>query len=1033
MSNENFLERILFSDNFENGITDVWVFEGNWRIKKLRSGYFLVGMKHSWAKIQIGKNWSDFSFKCHLKLIRGTVQLNYRLSDNGRYIIGFTRNGLYLKKETPLGKFSNLATSDTIHDLNILHHIEIFGEKGNLKVYVDGNMEIDFNDPRPLTKGTIALEPLDNSEIHLKNIKIALKAELVSLIAPKKPLFLGSYAKIPILINSNSGLTMNDLDLVVPAGKKGGIISFSHDGSFDSANPDIMLLAGYKSGTYELHAIQKSTNSIVAKGVFSINAFWTNELEGPSHWVTGDYELPGVAGATWGGGSFTDPENFNNIPAIGKRNLAILLLDTSSSRFTQTEIQTVRNLWQDIVFDGRLKNGKIISTAHYFHETSYNKLNIKGEVFGPVELPGSWNDYLKNNGDYKKNLFTACAEAGDSLINYLNFQHLVCVIKSVPATATTPKRRVWAHADAIEMELEEGNIAIGVVDMPADGNPFNLSITLAHELGHNFGLEDIYEYGSHPPQIIARALGGWALMANQGGLPHPVLVNRMKLGWILKNSLKLYNFQAIGGFVDETITLHPVELSNPPAGRYSGIEVRIAPGLNYYFEYRVAQTTHIGDQMLPVNDRVLGTDAMFLENLEDAARRKPVMLLPNDIDGDGSVLGTGQDYKEQDTSPPDGPNFPTDFTATITNIDGVKADVRIQYGIYSQPDPSIRPWNPPVYQSPDIEVRNARSQADAKWLNVPWENNHNRLIAKVTNRGALNAPNVWVDFYVTDYTVNRSGTQSLQTRIGYDNKDIPANKTVEFETIWMSGKAGHYCIEARIRHYMTPGPNPVLEATEYNNRAQSNYDRFISATSSAPSREVALVKVHNPFDKTTTVSIRVVKSTSLLYRTYLEHTWLKLQPGETKDIQVMFEYIDSKVTSWNPNLEQYIGKPNNVSIDAVIDEPDGEPEQAPIILGGLSAQVITGRATKVTDFIFDPPKVYGRIKTVDTEDSVSGGKVILIIKRNVEKIEYQESEVSEEGFFSIDVSGNWRSIQAYYVPSEGYADSTSNVIEIDSS
>ena len=48
-------------------------------------------------------------------------------------------------------------------------------------------------------------------------------------------------------------------------------------------------------------------------------------------------------------------------------------------------------------------------------------------------------------------------------------------------------------------------------------------------------------------------------------------------------------------------------VGNPPAGRFSGIEIRIADGKNYYFEYRNEQPTHIGDRELPNNNHVLGT------------------------------------------------------------------------------------------------------------------------------------------------------------------------------------------------------------------------------------------------------------------------------------------------------------------------------------------------------------------------------------------------------------------------------------------
>lgn len=855
-------------------------------------------------------------------------------------------------------------------------------------------------------------------------------SRVVILQTPTEPLFVGSYIKVPVIIDRRTGLTINDLDFNIPAGSKGGLISLSHDKKFDPANPDIMLLAGYEPGVYQLQAIQRSSGSVLANAEFSVTTRWSNDQEGPSIWVTGDFVLPGISGGTWGGGSPTDPENYDVTPVKGKRNLAVLFLDTSSQRYNPNEVQGIQNLWEDITYNGQVISGKTVSVAHYYREVSYDQLDITGQVFGPVNLPDAWDDYFnfgKNIGindslwEPKGHFWQACVTAGDPLINYKDFQHLVCVVRSVDATATTRRKGVWPWGGPEEAKTEEGDIPLGMVAMPADGSPFGLCATLCHELGHNFHWGDQYPWEGHSPQIKARTVGAWELMAYEGGLPHPVLVHRMRVGWVPKDKIKLYNFQAIGGYVDETITLHPLELGNPPAGRYSGIEVRIAPSWDYYFEYRMAQGKQIGDQNLPTNNRVLGTDVMYSEDLETVTRRKPVMLLENDADGDGPVLGSGQDFKAKDTSDW---NSPTDFRVEVTSNDGTKADVRIQYGVYSQPDPSIRPWHPPVYQSPDIEITNERSKADPQWLNVPWENRYNTVTAKITNLGALNAPGVWVDFYVHDYTLNNPGAQPF--KIDQVQKDVPAKQTVEFSTIWRPVKAGHYCIEARIRHYQTPGINSVIEATEYNNRAQSNYDRFISQTASAPSREMASAKVHNPFSEPVRAYIHVAKSTSPLFRTYVEHKWLILQPGETRDVQLMFEYAYEKDPVWIPELERYIRKPNDVSICAIVHNHD-ELSQERIMLGGVTAQIVKGRATKIEDFGLDYPVAVGQVITVDKGDPVPGGKVILIIKPTGEE-EYRTVEVSQDGYFKINVPNDWNWIQAYYVPLEGYADSTSQII-----
>ena len=589
----------------------------------------------------------------------------------------------------------------------------------------------------------------------------------IILKTPKEPMFVGSYVKVPIIIDPHLALTVDDLNFVVPEGPSGGQVSLSRDETYESGHPDIVLLAGYKPGNHRLQAVKRSSNKVLASADFSVTTMWANDLQGPSIWVAGDFELPGVRGAAWGGGDPNYPENYNTKPLSGTHNVAVLLVDTSSQRYKQTDVPAIRKFWEDITFSGMLIDGKTVSVAHYYREVSYNAFTITGQIFGPVSLPDAWTDYMYDTNEPKDSFYAACIAAGDPLIDYRQFQHVACVVKSVDATATTPRISVWSHGVPTLAKTEEGDLWLGTVAVPEDGIPFGLCATLAHELGHNFGWGDTYAWGGHSPQVQARELDSYDIMAHEGGLPHPVLVHRMMFGWVpnqrpIKDIVKLYNFQTTSGRVDEVVTLHPAELANPPAGQYRGIEVRIASDRNYYFEYRKSQASQIGDQHLKSDGVVLGTDVTFADDFETVSRRAPIMLLDNDVDGDGPILSSGQDYKEQDISEP---NFPTDFTLTAVNTDNTKADLRVQYGVYSQPDPSIRPWDPPVYQSPDIEVRNARNDVDPKWWNVLWENHLNTVVANVTNRGGLNAPSVWVDFWAYrlygKQPTKKSGTTDL--------------------------------------------------------------------------------------------------------------------------------------------------------------------------------------------------------------------------------------------------------------------------------
>ena len=228
--------------------------------------------------------------------------------------------------------------------------------------------------------------------------------------------------------------------------------------------------------------------------------------------------------------------------------------------------------------------------------------------------------------------------------------------------------------------------------------------------------------------------------------------------------------------------------------------------------------------------------------------RPDMLLVPTHGDDNGAVLDTGQFYHEVDNTTP---TFPSDFRLDVVSHAGNQAVVRIRYGVIGKPDPSIRPWPRDAahqWQSPDIEVRNARNAADPAWNNVPWQGHDNLVVAQIKNRGTISSPGVVVNFFVKDYTVGGAP----ETFLGFDTHDMPPNATVEFSTNWAipaptdPSASQHFCITVRIDHYQTPTTPPVQELTDANNVAQSNYDRFISATST-PTRETTTITAGNPY------------------------------------------------------------------------------------------------------------------------------------------------------------------------------------------
>lgn len=57
---------------------------------------------------------------------------------------------------------------------------------------------------------------------------------------------------------------------------------------------------------------------------------------------------------TWGGGPTGSPQNFNTIPALGTKRVAVLFVDTADQRYT-TDAATLsgfRTRWQQNLIDG---------------------------------------------------------------------------------------------------------------------------------------------------------------------------------------------------------------------------------------------------------------------------------------------------------------------------------------------------------------------------------------------------------------------------------------------------------------------------------------------------------------------------------------------------------------------------------------------------------------------------------------------------------------------------------------------------------
>jgi len=174
---------VLFTDNFENGTAENWRMDaplmGNgWSVELDGGNYVLNGSGFTWAQLMndIGADWTDYSFKARIKLLDGDIGLNYRLTVNGWYTVNLSSITLSFTKEQPLGVISSLTNISMTTSFGIWHNVEVIGVGGNIKVYIDDVLRLDYTDTNNLVSGGIGLFPSQtNSHVHIDDVRVVGK------------------------------------------------------------------------------------------------------------------------------------------------------------------------------------------------------------------------------------------------------------------------------------------------------------------------------------------------------------------------------------------------------------------------------------------------------------------------------------------------------------------------------------------------------------------------------------------------------------------------------------------------------------------------------------------------------------------------------------------------------------------------------------------------------------------------------------------------------------------------------------------
>ena len=733
---------------------------------------------------------------------------------------------------------------------------------------------------------------------------------IVRIEIPDGPLWPGAWVDAEI-DTGVTGWTRGDLKIVIDPSDR-ALISESPGTDLNPARPTVRVLAGAVPGDLAIVATDATSGAEVGRTVTQIGFEDFALFDGPPLWMDAAAGAPptmrtlgleyGVRDSGW---LIQTDDAGAALPAW---RLLVVLVDTSDARWPTKvtkatpapTISDAQTTWRDVVIGPA-------GLDAFYREMSAGRMGMAlatGAVVGPVNLAENWADSFekdKTSGRWgiragvTQKIVTSLQS--NAAINWKEVDALYVIVRSSggdfvwPASTVGKQEKLSVTVDGKSTTRSYASFCIPH-DQTTTVKFTNVAVS-AHELGHTLGFDDLYM--NAPPYLqtmVERDLNEWELMSAEDDLPHLSARNKLMSGYLDQGHVRSFTF----GFPDTaTIDLVPIASGLPPAGKFSAVELRYAPGQSWFFELRQGVPGKIGDVTGSMAaGLVMGYDTIDYKKAPIVAdARRNVILLVDDGDGEGVRLTTLQDYEKLNLAEP--ADIRT-FKLEVVSITPGAAQIKVTVGVVTAPNLTLTPngGESTDFKSPDIEVRNEVSDAQPEWLNHPMLGMTNqRVVAKVHNTGGLAAPGVHVAFAVLPFNTDDPESARWTELPGPNNApyvthDVPAYDTVEFEAVWKPEEDRHWCVQARIIDYTIGRGGVADELTGLDNLAQSNYFQIISKPGSPSSREVSWVDVHNPFDHEVDAVIELSQD-SADYRSYIDHRWLHLLPGQTRRVRVEVE------------------------------------------------------------------------------------------------------------------------------------------------
>jgi len=384
------------------------------------------------------------------------------------------------------------------------------------------------------------------------------------------------------------------------------------------------------------------------------------------------YHVPPLNRST---GSPIDEQTHHSMPSsirsvTGNRKLLVILIDFPDKVGSKSS-----SYFNDLLFSGI--SG---SLNHYFSEISYGQLSILGsvlEIWVRSEHTKDWwgEDSTSGLDDANTEIWRLAKEAvqlADPYVDYSIYdvdhdgyveaeEVSICVVHAGDGQESSHvSSDIWSHQGSINENIAVDGVKLYYhsYTMQAETSPMG---TFAHELGHDFGLPDLYDT-SYQQEFV----GKWDLMDigswngdPQGSCPsHPTSWCKIKLGWITSSKIYIINDGQTA-----TVTVAPLE--NTTANYYT---IKLPLTAHSYYLIEVRQKTGY-DVALPDNGVLVLYCDDNIESGSGPVRLRDAYSSTSTLDDAAFDIGYGENSVYQDEA--------NTITVTVLSTDGSSFSIRV--------------------------------------------------------------------------------------------------------------------------------------------------------------------------------------------------------------------------------------------------------------------------------------------------------------------------------------------------------------------